>query len=314
MIPLEMSIKMDGISGILVNQMFVIPSARLPLSYQGSDPTKTRLGFVVRKVENTIDNNRWVTSISGQSLFLKNEVSAGVKLKSTDYKVNTPPPTAPPTSSSGTGPRQTTDPTVQRQEQENLQRVTVPNSGKNTTANTYTYIPKNSTKEVDVFIFYPGVDVGGRIGRDYMPQKVTAAAPDWFDKYVLVFPTTWTTSFSSVKREINELLTKAGLTQRTLNIGIYSGSGNNSASVLAAVKSIINRGGTFQYLYYNPNAWVGESYYGSVDRNGALQGSIATLINSGTGKVGIKRVSTGHLDIPTFMLRELKLQIEKNLG
>ncbi len=339
MIPLEMSIKMDGISGILVNQMFVIPPARLPLSYQGSDPTKTRLGFVVRKVENTIDNNRWVTSISGQSLFLKNEVSAGVKLKSTDYKVNTPPPTAPPTSSSGTGPRQTTDPTVQRQEQENLQRVTVPNSGKNTTANTYTYIPKNSTKEVDVFIFYPGVDVGGRIGRDYMPQKVTAAAPDWFDKYVLVFPTTWTTSFSSVKREINELLTKAGLTQRTLNIGIYSGSGNNSASVLAAVKSsgrelrnfimmdpvpsnnltlavksIINRGGTFQYLYYNPNAWVGESYYGSVDRNGALQGSIATLINSGTGKVGIKRVSTGHLDIPTFMLRELKLQIEKNLG
>jgi len=338
MIPLEMSVKMDGISGILVNQIFVIPPARLPLSYQGSDPSKTRLGFVVRKVENTIESNRWITSITGQSLFLKNEVSAGVKLRSTDFK-SSPAPT-PATSTGGTTPPSTTDPTVQRQEQENLQRITVPNSGKNTTANTYTYLPKTTNKAVDVFIFYPGIDVGGRIGRDYMPQKVTAAAPDWFDKYVLVFPTTWTTSFSSVKREYQELLTKAGLTAKTINIGIYSGSGNNSASVLAAVKSsgrelrnfimmdpvpsvaltnavkaVKNRGGTFQYLYYNPGAWGNKDYYGGINSKGEIYGNIKTLVDlAASNGVGYKRTATGHLDIPTFMLQELKSQIEKNLG
>lgn len=337
MIPLEMSIKMDGISGILVNQMFIIPSARLPLSYQGSDPTKTRLGFVVRKVENTIESNRWITSITGQSLFLKKEVSAGVKLRSTDYKPSSP--SAPSAPKGGTNPSSTTDPTAQRQEQENLQRITVNNSGKNTTTNTYTYLPKTTTKEVDVFIFYPGIDIGGVVGRDYMPKKVTEAAADWFDKYVLVFPTTWTTSFSKVKSEYQSLLTKAGLTARTINIGIYSGSGNNSASVLAAVKSsgrelrnfimmdpvpsnalveavkaVINRGGTFQYLYYNPAAWGGADYYGGANVNGGLYGNIKTLVDAGAGKVGTTKTSTGHYNIPAVMLKAYKSQLEKNLG
>ena len=338
MIPLEMSIKMDGISGILVNQMFVIPSARLPLSYQGSDPSKTRLGFVVRKIENTIESNRWITSITGQSLFLKKEVSTGVKLKSTDFKSASPASPAP--SRSGTNPSSTTDPTVQRQEQENLQRITVNNSGKNTTTNTYTYLPKNPSKAVDVFVFYPGVNISEVVGRDYMPKKVTEAAPDWFDKYVLVFPTTWTTPFSSVKKEYEALLAKAGLTQRTLNIGIYSGSGNESASVLAAVKSsgkelrnfimmdpvpssalrnaitaVKGRGGTFQYLYYNPGAWGNKDYYGGVNSKGEIYGNIKTLVDLAASKgVGSKKTATGHYDIPGFMLRELKSQIEKNLG
>jgi len=336
MIPLEMSIKMDGISGILVNQMFVIPPARLPLSYQGSDPSKTRLGFVVRKIENTIESNRWITSITGQSLFLKKEVSAGVKLTSTNFKSTAPASPAP--SRSGTNPSSTTDPTVQRQEQENLQRITVNNSGKNTTTNTYTYLPKTTTKEVNVLIFYPGINIGGVVGRDYMPKKVTEAAADWFDKYVLVFPTTWTTPFSKVKSEYQELLTKAGLTQKTLSIGIYSGSGNNSASVLAAVKSsgrelrnfimmdpvpsnalveavnaVKNRGGTFQYLYYNPSAWGGASYYGGANANG-LYGNIKTLVDAGAGKVGMTKTSIGHYDIPAAMLKAYKSQIEKNLG
>jgi hypothetical protein len=336
LIPLEMSIKMDGISGILVNQTFVIPPERLPLSYQDKMGSgKTKLGFIVLKIENAIENNKWITTLSGQSLNLKEAVNASVKRVNTQAPTPTPSPTP---SSSGTRPAQTTDPTVQRQEQENLQRITVPNSGKNTTANTYTYLPKTTTKEVNVFVFYPGVDIGGIVGRDYMPQKVTAAAPDWFDKYVLVFPTTWTTSFSSVKREYQELLTKAGLTAKTINIGIYSGSGNNSASVLAAVKSsgrelrnfimmdpvpsdtltsavqaVIARGGTFQYLYYNPAAWGGASYYGGANVNGVLYGNIKTLVDAGAGKVGTKKTSTGHYDIPRFMLLELKSQIEKNL-
>jgi len=336
MIPLEMSIQMDGISGILVNQIFTIPPVRLPLSYQGSDPTKTKLGFVVRKVENSITSNKWLTTITGQSLFLDKEVYAGVKLRSTNYKASSSPA---PSSAQVVNPPSTTDPTVQKNEQEKLESITVKNSGKNTTANTYTYLPKTTTKEVDVFIFYPGIDIGGIVGRDYMPKKVTAAAPDWFDKYVLVFPTTWTTPYSNVKKEYEALLTKAGLTAKTINIGIYSGSGNNSASVLSvvkasgrelknfiimdpvpsanlisAVKAVINRGGTFQYLYYNPNAWGGASYYGGVDSKGQLFGNIKALVDAGAGKVGITKVSTSHYDIPTVMLKAYKSRIEKSLG
>jgi len=357
LIPLEMSIKMDGISGILVNQTFVIPPERLPLSYR-EESGKTKLGFIVLKIENAIENNQWVTTLSGQSLNLKDAVDASVKRITTQTKIATPSPSpsaAPaPAAAPAAAPPTTTDPTVQKNEQEKLESITVKNSGKNTTANTYTYLPKTTTKkEVDVFVFYPGVDIGGIVGRDYMPKKVTAAAPDWFDKYVLVFPTTWATLYSSVKKEYQELLTKAGLTQRTLNIGIYSGSGNNSASVLSAVKSsgkelrnfiimdpvpsdnlisavkaVIARGGTFQYLYYNPKAWeittaviargiverIREGFYGGVDSKGQLFGNIKDLVDAGAGKVGITKVSTPHYDIPTAILKAYKSQIEKSLG
>ena len=213
------------------------------------------------------------------------------------------------------------------------------NTIKSFKTNTYTFIPKNVPKSVDVFIFYPGIIIGNKVGRDYMPQKVAAAAPDWFDRYVLVFPTTWTTPYSSVKKEYEALLTKAGLTQRTLNIGIYSGSGNNSASVLSAlassgkelknfimmdpvpsptlvkaVNAIKSRGGTAQYLYYNPSVWAGESYYGGVDPKGQLFGPIKNLIDAGTGTVGINKTVTSHFDIPTSMLAAYKAQIEKYLG
>ena len=168
-----------------------------------------------------------------------------------------------------------------------------------------------------------------------MPQKIKSAAADWFDKYVLVFPTTWTTSYSSVKKEVNDLLTKSGLTQKTLNIGIYSGSGNESASVLSAVKSAGKElrnfimmdpvpsnalqqaikarqtiGGTFQWLYYNPAAWGGASYYGGENTSG-LYGNIKNLAGLLTNSY---KTRTAHYDIPASMISALKSQIEKSLG
>ena len=130
LIPLEMTIKMDGISGILVNQSFVIPPERLPLSYQTDSSNKTKFGFIVRKIENSIENNKWMTSISGQSLYLPKAVDATVKLLNTKitsvkYVTPTPPPTAP---------AETLDPTAQKKEAEKLSKISVPNSGKNITA------------------------------------------------------------------------------------------------------------------------------------------------------------------------------------
>ena len=57
MVPLEMSIKMDGLSGILVNQTFMVPPQRLPLSYRPPDGgDKTNVAFIVLKIWNK--NNR----------------------------------------------------------------------------------------------------------------------------------------------------------------------------------------------------------------------------------------------------------------
>jgi hypothetical protein len=341
MIPLEFSIKMDGISGILVNQAFVIPPERLPISYQKSgNPSSTKLGFIVRKVENSIENNQWITSISGQSLVLPSSVNAPIRTVDTAENPlkGLSSPAAAPTAQIVTAPKSTLDPTAQKLEGEKNKKIVVNNKGLNKTVNTYTYLPKDITnKAVDVFIFYPGVDIDGKVGRDYMPQKVTAAVPDWFDKYVLVFPTTWTTPYADVKKEYETLLTKAGLTQRTLNIGIYSASGNRNANVLTAVKNAGKElrtfimmdpvpsdtlqtaikarqriGGTFQYLWYRPY-WGGVSYYGG-KANGKLYGNIANLAPLLKNAVEIEKDALTHYGIPTAMLKAYKSAIEKGLG
>jgi hypothetical protein len=171
MIPLEFSIKMDGISGILVNQAFVIPPERLPISYQTSgNPSSTKLGFIVRKVENSIENNQWITSISGQSLILPNSVNAPIKKINVDTNPLGGLKTGPV--SAGKTPSTSLDPTAQKLDNEKTEAITINNSGKNTTTNTYTFLPKTAKKEVDVFIFYPGIDIAGKTGRDYMPAKI----------------------------------------------------------------------------------------------------------------------------------------------
>jgi hypothetical protein len=337
MIPLEFTLKMDGISGILVNQTFVIPPERLPISYQDkTNPAATKLGFIVRKIENTIENNQWITSISGQSLNLTNSVMAPVTKITTggnkfeDLKKNEKIKEA-----TEKAPKDTLDPTKQKIDNEKTSKVVISESGKNITANTYTWIPKNAPKSVDVFIFYPGIIVGNKVGRDYMPQKVKAGVPDWFDKYVLVFPTRHTTSYTSVKKEVDGLLAKAGLTQRTLNIGIYSGSGNGDASVLQAVKNAGKElrtfimmdptpsatlqsavkarqaiGGTFQHLWYHPY-WGGADYYGGKGKDGKLYGNISLLVPL---LKNAYETDKGHYDIPAAMLAALKSQIEQGLG
>jgi hypothetical protein len=333
MIPLEFTIKMDGISGILVNQAFIIPPERLPISYQDkTNPSATKLGFIVRKVENTIEGNQWLTSISGQSLNLTNSFSVPTNTIVVDANPLSGLPASKLTTG-GVANKQSLDPTAQKLDNEKTMAIKI--SGKNITPNTYTFLPKNAKKEVDVFIFYPGVIIADKVGRDYMPQKIKAGAADWFDKYVLVFPTTYTTSYSDVKKEYEALLSKAGLTQRTLNIGIYSGSGNEGVSVLSAVASAGKElrnfvmmdpvpstslqtavkarqsiGGTFQWLYYNPAAWGGASYYGGENTSG-LYGNIKNLAGLLTNSYKTK---TAHYDIPASMISALKSQIEKSLG
>ena len=93
-IPLEFNMKMMGISGLQINQCFRIPNTRLPAGYLESDGT-SRIAFIVRRIENSIENNRWVTSVTGQTINLPKGV-ADKPLKATKALATRKAPAPPP--------------------------------------------------------------------------------------------------------------------------------------------------------------------------------------------------------------------------
>ena len=64
LIPLEYTITMDGIAGILPYNAFLIPDNRLPERYRG------RVSFAVFSINHAFDNNNWTTTLRGQTLML----------------------------------------------------------------------------------------------------------------------------------------------------------------------------------------------------------------------------------------------------
>jgi uncharacterized membrane protein YgcG len=121
------------------------------------------------------------------------------------------------------------------------------------------WIPAGATnKPIDVIVFYPGVSsdasqrprynaledvpsgssrTGPQSGRYYMPPILGRAVPDWFDKYVIVVPDTNKSDWSTIKQDIEAQLSAKKLTKKSLNIGLFSGSGYLLAS---AGKELIN--------------------------------------------------------------------------
>ena len=73
-IPANLSITIDGISGIVMGNAFTIPENRLPLSLRGNDD-QTKVGFIVVGLTHTIDQNQWLTKIRGQMIRLRDKVS-----------------------------------------------------------------------------------------------------------------------------------------------------------------------------------------------------------------------------------------------
>lgn len=64
-IPLKFNMKLDGISGIVIGNVFRLDESRLPESYNNSN-----IAFVVFGEEQTIDNQDWTTTITGQVILL----------------------------------------------------------------------------------------------------------------------------------------------------------------------------------------------------------------------------------------------------
>ena len=71
-IPFELSITLDGISGIKVGQAFKIEKGILPDTYDDV------IAFLVNKVDHTISNNRWETSLGAQTIVISPKPSGTI--------------------------------------------------------------------------------------------------------------------------------------------------------------------------------------------------------------------------------------------
>jgi hypothetical protein len=74
-IPANLSLTMDGISGMLMGNAFTIPEQRLPASLRGADGF-TKVGFVVVGLSHTLEGNQWLTKVRGQMIKLRDPVTA----------------------------------------------------------------------------------------------------------------------------------------------------------------------------------------------------------------------------------------------
>jgi hypothetical protein len=69
-IPANLSLTMDGISGIVMGNAFTVPESRLPASLRGADGF-TKVGFTVVGLTQMLEGNQWLTRIRGQMIKLR---------------------------------------------------------------------------------------------------------------------------------------------------------------------------------------------------------------------------------------------------
>ena len=71
MMPLDFSLEMDGIAGIIPNSAFEVPSNVLPNSYLTKIGHKSKIAFILHTVDHNFNNNKWTTKITGQTLNIR---------------------------------------------------------------------------------------------------------------------------------------------------------------------------------------------------------------------------------------------------
>ena len=67
LIPLDFSLTMDGLTGLIPHQAFTIDKNRLPDTYRLSNGSP-RIAFILHSINHDFSNNKWVTQIKGQTL------------------------------------------------------------------------------------------------------------------------------------------------------------------------------------------------------------------------------------------------------
>lgn len=83
-LPLVLSITIDGISGIQIGQIFRLPISELPLSFQDFENSSFKTGFIVTRVGSQIRGNDWVTNIEAQTCILDDFENKTSKSKKVD--------------------------------------------------------------------------------------------------------------------------------------------------------------------------------------------------------------------------------------
>lgn len=75
-LPLDFSLEMDGISGIIPNSAFEVPPEVLPKSYL-TKKKESKIAFILHTIDHNFNNNKWTTKITGQTLNIRlDELSA----------------------------------------------------------------------------------------------------------------------------------------------------------------------------------------------------------------------------------------------
>jgi predicted chitinase len=69
-IPLDFSISMDGISGIIPNSAFIIPVNLLPFNYRTKN-SLPKIAFILHTINQDFSNNKWITKLTGQALNIR---------------------------------------------------------------------------------------------------------------------------------------------------------------------------------------------------------------------------------------------------
>jgi hypothetical protein len=85
LMPLALTIRLDGITGIRPYNAFKIPDNRLPLRYRG------KIGFIVYSINHIFENNKWFTELVGQTIYLNEEEPIADNTSPTDLDINPPP-------------------------------------------------------------------------------------------------------------------------------------------------------------------------------------------------------------------------------
>ena len=69
-IPLDFSLEMDGISGIIPNSAFEVPANILPKMYL-TKKEESKIAFILHTIDHNFNNNKWTTKITGQTLLIR---------------------------------------------------------------------------------------------------------------------------------------------------------------------------------------------------------------------------------------------------
>jgi hypothetical protein len=92
-LPLDFSLEMDGLSGIIPHSAFTIPENSLPNSYIiQDDPDKglSKIAFILHTIDQNFNNNKWTTKITGQTLNIRfDELTDAQKKAIEDFKLPT---------------------------------------------------------------------------------------------------------------------------------------------------------------------------------------------------------------------------------